>query len=646
MHFSKTYAQLLLSLPPELRDNAIEYRQLKKIINQIVNELSGLGLKPAILHELIEAQYQASTSSSSSAVDDGHGLASGSGSGSGSAAFSTRAAASVPLVLKLKDQQGAGEDDAGSTSTSANPLPSDCDDHEGGNTSHSMRLAHPRVVYELNSTSGKIEPQLRIWMGVPQSQPEGSGSGVQAVTQEMLTPESLVTTTRSLEDDVHVAGIESADGDAHEEEERDQDGGHANLLWALQQRHFKGERIIVVDEAESAHVTEHGDGSLHDSFDEPDDSSSPSSSSFSHPDHTTSTTATPTHPPIPMREIIIPLIHDTEFFNLLSTKLGAISTHLASMHAEFSDSLEELARMIADAAHPASAAAGFRPNSSVEMDAGGGVRVRIRGGDLKSDLYFWREIFQMYVEAEVFESVSEASRGERSVEESERRLRLFAQRATQQGLMGDAARRKLKLRQSREALERFLRMNLVILDIKKFSHANSEATRKILKKHTKRTALFYPGLSSSLLSPSSASASTSLALQPQPQLPTSPFALARILVQALGTTLLPVIPSLEDYSCLICTSIAFKPIRLDCGHLFCVRCLVKMQKRGKGECPCCRRWCVLDANRKNVDWALLNFMQDWFPVEAREKMKQNEKEAAEEEMRELGIDPDKLCVIM
>lgn len=28
MHFSKTYAQLLLSLPPELRENAIQYRQV------------------------------------------------------------------------------------------------------------------------------------------------------------------------------------------------------------------------------------------------------------------------------------------------------------------------------------------------------------------------------------------------------------------------------------------------------------------------------------------------------------------------------------------------------------------------------------------------------------------------------------------
>jgi len=48
----------------------------------------------------------------------------------------------------------------------------------------------------------------------------------------------------------------------------------------------------------------------------------------------------------------------------------------------------------------------------------------------------------------------------------------------------------------------------------------------------------------------------------------------------------------------------------------------------------------------NVDWALLNFMQDWFPLESREKLKMNEKEATEEEMKEMGIDPSQPCVVM
>lgn len=49
----------------------------------------------------------------------------------------------------------------------------------------------------------------------------------------------------------------------------------------------------------------------------------------------------------------------------------------------------------------------------------------------------------------------------------------------------------------------------------------------------------------------------------------------------------------------------------------------------------------------NVDWALMNFMQDWFPLEARDKLKANEEEANAEELElaRLRLDSD-TCVIM
>ena len=46
----------------------------------------------------------------------------------------------------------------------------------------------------------------------------------------------------------------------------------------------------------------------------------------------------------------------------------------------------------------------------------------------------------------------------------------------------------------------------------------------------------------------------------------------------------------------------------------------------------------------NVDWALLNFMKDWFPIEAKQKLQQNEREAAVEQMEELGF-KEQSCVI-
>jgi hypothetical protein len=110
--------------------------------------------------------------------------------------------------------------------------------------------------------------------------------------------------------------------------------------------------------------------------------------------------------------------------------------------------------------------------------------------------------------------------------------------------------------------------------------------RKILKKHAKRTALPLPPLATSD-APSHAALVVPGVLQTLPQ----------TLVQAVGEILLPIVPHVDDYSCAICTSIAFKPIRLSCSHLFCVRCLVKMQKRGQDNCAMCRAPTVAIANR-------------------------------------------------
>ncbi|KAJ7176466.1 SPX domain-containing protein [Mycena filopes] len=467
MHFSKTYAQLLADLPPELSENAVQYRQLKKLINQVVSELALLGLGPTVLHDLLQSGADAS------------------GKGKG-------------------------------------------------------KEAPARVVYEFNSDSGNIEPRLRLWVDPPQA-PSPPGRVVEV------------------------------------EEDEPENASQVALLWALRQR--------VPPPESPVQSLDSGD----------------------------------------KVEIVIPLASDSAFFQLLATTLQSLSEHLLTMQAQFVKTLQQLTITVSDTARPVSSTSShFKPHSALKSDAGG-VRV---DASSKSDLYAWREIFQLYVEAEIFESVSERSRGDHSIEESEKRLRQFAERVTDRGL-GDG--RKLKLAQSRKALESFLQLNLFILNVKKFELANAEATRKILKKHTKRTAL--PATDSSN--------TTSLAL-----LPPSDTSLPRILVQELGTTLLPIIPSLDDYACLICTSIAFKPIRLSCGHLFCVRCLVKMQKRGSAHCPMCRAPCVLLADRSNVDWALLNFMRDWFPEESTLKLRQNEQEATNEQLEEMGLDPNERCIVM
>jgi len=72
----------------------------------------------------------------------------------------------------------------------------------------------------------------------------------------------------------------------------------------------------------------------------------------------------------------------------------------------------------------------------------------------------------MWVDAQIFESTAERDRGERSVEDSELKLSEFANKVNKRA-MGDD--RTLQRKESRNALERFLQINVLLLDLKKAS---------------------------------------------------------------------------------------------------------------------------------------------------------------------------------
>ena len=81
-------------------------------------------------------------------------------------------------------------------------------------------------------------------------------------------------------------------------------------------------------------------------------------------------------------------------------------------------------------------------------------------------------------------------------------------------------------------------------------------------------------------------------------------------------------------------------------------------------CPLCRAPTVLQANPceyarrvsrllsqpnvtvANIDYGLLNFMADWFPIESREKLRTNEREVTQEQLEVLGIADVHGCRIM
>ena len=166
------------------------------------------------------------------------------------------------------------------------------------------------------------------------------------------------------------------------------------------------------------------------------------------------------------QEVVIPLASDTMFFEVLMQALQSLSTQLGAVSDEFLENLTTLSREIAATARPMSSTSStFHPYSNTSNPA----TVHVHSNSLihrntKSDLYSWREIFQLYVDTEVFESHSETTRGERSIEDAEERLELFKSRLGERGFTGGHG---LKLKQSKQALQTFLELNAFVLDLKK-----------------------------------------------------------------------------------------------------------------------------------------------------------------------------------
>jgi len=71
--------------------------------------------------------------------------------------------------------------------------------------------------------------------------------------------------------------------------------------------------------------------------------------------------------------------------------------------------------------------------------------------------------------------------------------------------------------------------------------------------------------------------------------------MAKAVCAQVSTDLVPVTPSISDYNCPLCEMIVWRPIRLNCGHVFCSGCTVKMQRRGDRNCPLCRAPVIMEA---------------------------------------------------
>lgn len=246
----------------------------------------------------------------------------------------------------------------------------------------------------------------------------------------------------------------------------------------------------------------------------------------------------------------------------------------------------------------------------------------------RSDLYPWREIFRVYLDMGIFFSNLEIeAHKERNVDDARARLDKFCSEVERLGL-----RKSFKHRNSEVLFQRFIGVNEEVLRVLRFQAINKMAMTKILKKFDKRTAF-------------GARQTFPIFVASTPFLASH---LAKAICFTMSSKLLTIIPQLDDYLCPICQSISVKPVRLSCSHVFCVRCLVKLQREAKRFCPMCRSDVVLQADATNLDVSLLNFLRTYFPREAKEKQKENEHEVVLEQWRnvQLRTAGDPGCVVM
>ncbi|KFH42916.1 putative RING finger proteinc-like protein [Hapsidospora chrysogenum ATCC 11550] len=241
----------------------------------------------------------------------------------------------------------------------------------------------------------------------------------------------------------------------------------------------------------------------------------------------------------------------------------------------------------------------------------------------KTDLALWRHIFELYLDAEVFFATGEQNHGERTSQAALTQLQWFQSEVEKRRLARD-----FRLRESHSALDRFLKLNASLLKNLQFQELNRLAVLKILKKFDKRTSL---GISKTFRT----------FVQSRKLMAGS---IGKDVCAQLSQELVPVVPQLNDYLCPVCFAIAYRPVRLACQHVFCIRCIVKIQRRQEKHCPLCRSDAVLKASADNLDIALGRYMKKYFRKEVKEKQRANDIERGIEDYGPTYT--HKECVVM
>lgn len=150
--------------------------------------------------------------------------------------------------------------------------------------------------------------------------------------------------------------------------------------------------------------------------------------------------------------VYITLSADSEFFHTLTAELNALEILQSRTVATIESAIIKLGNSVTPLTLPAK----FSRHS---------------------DLYPWREVFQLYVESNIFISNLEAEmHAEQSVDVARKRLQRFCAQVESLGLD-----RKFKSKRSLKLLQQFEELNEEVLRVMRFQAINREAMRKILK---------------------------------------------------------------------------------------------------------------------------------------------------------------------
>ena len=295
-------------------------------------------------------------------------------------------------------------------------------------------------------------------------------------------------------------------------------------------------------------------------------------------------------PSRPERLIEVPLTSDGEFFTILHNELSGLAALQQEEKEKLSRNVTELGSLIGKLTDPSDKKA-------------------------KHDLAEWRRVFETYLDSRVFFATNEQDHGTHNFKVAQNNFMDFLKVAN---------KADFHKKESLTALQKFVEINTELLQNLQFQELNQTAITKIIKKFDKHTGL---GVKSSL--PISYALDTS--------------DVARALSSQVSSQILAVVPQLSDYLCPICFSIAYRPVRLQCGHLFCIRCLIVMQREHKDKCPLCRTEVVMQADSRNLDFAMISFLKKYFPAEVKAKQRENEQALAQDQFGELY---NAKCIVM